>query len=209
MKKIRIVGLIVVVALLLMVGCAQKTYKEGSQVAASIQDVAQEARVGKQQVSGTVTRLDNMFNNPKGDLKKQFEAYSKSIDELEVQAKRVNDRVNTMTSKKADYLEQWDIQMASIESETVRQTAEQRKQKVEEMFTDVQRDMKAAGEAYQPFISKLNDIRTAVNMDLNRNGLNAMLPIAEKAKADAMAINTRLDGAISTLHQAAEALTKK
>ncbi len=104
---------------------------------------------------------------------------------------------------------EWDKQMASIESENIRQTAEQRKQNVEKMFANVQHEMEKAGETYQPFISKLNDIRTAMNMDLNRNGLSAMLPTAEKAKLDAAVINSKLDAAISALSDASKALTKK
>ena len=189
----------------MLVGCAQP-YKEGSQTASSIQKVEQEAQAGKEHVNSTVAALDDMFNNQQGDLKEQFKTYSKSIDKLESQANRVKKRVDAMVSQKADYLQQWETQMATIESKTIRQTAEQRRKSVEEMFTNVQREMNAAGKVYDPFISKLNDIRTAMSMDLNRNGLNAMRPIADKAKADAKVINARLDGAISALSKAATAL---
>jgi cysteinyl-tRNA synthetase len=97
--------------------------------------------------------------------------------------------------------------LSTIESETVRQTAEQRRQTVEEMFTNVQREMDEAGKVFQPFISKLNDIRTAMNMDLNRNGLNAMRSIADQARAEAKVISARLDAVISVLSKAATALT--
>ena len=46
-----------------------------------------------------------------------------------------------------------------------------------------------------------------MNMDLNRNGLDAMRPIADQAKADAKVINIRLDAAISALSKAGTALT--
>lgn len=206
MKIYRLLGFTVVMALVMMVGCA-KTYKEGSQTASRIQSVEQEARVGKEQVNSTVAALDDMFNNEQGDLKEQFKTYSKSIDKLESQANRVQKRVDTMASTKADYLQQWDAQMATIESKTVRQTAQQRRKSVEAMFTSVQSEMDAAGKVFDPFMSKLNDIRTAMNMDLNRNGLKAMRPIADQAKADAKVINTRLDGAISALTKAATALS--
>ena len=111
-----------------------------------------------------------------------------------------------MKSKKDDYLQQWGNQMATIESETVRQTTEQRRQTVEEMFADVQRELDEAGKVFQPFMSKLNDIRTAMNMDLNRNGLNAMRSIADEARADAKVINARLDAVISVLSNAATAV---
>lgn len=206
MKQYKVLGFAVVVALIVISGCA-KTFKEGSQTAASIQSVEQEARIGKEKVNTAVANLDNLFNNQTGDLKKQFEAYSKSIDDLESQAQVVRKRVDTMASEKAKYLQQWENQMATIESEAVRQTAEQRRQSVEKMFGDVQREMDAAGQAYRPFISKLNDIRTAMNMDLNRNGLGAMKPIADKARADSSIINGRLDAAISVLSDAAKALS--
>jgi chromosome segregation ATPase len=194
-------------ALIMMAGCAKMTFKEGSQTAASIQRVEQESLLVKEHVNGTVAALDHMFNDQQGDLKEQFKTYSKSIDDLEAQAKRVRSRVDTMKSQKDDYLQQWNNQLSTIESETVRQTAEQRRQTVEEMFTNVQREMDEAGKVFQPFISKLNDIRTAMNMDLNRNGLNAMRSIADQARAEAKVISARLDAVISVLSKAATALT--
>lgn len=206
MKTYRLLGFTILIALMIPIGCAQ-TYKEGSQTAASIQNVEREARVGKEQVNSTIAALDDMFNNQQGDLKEQFKTYSKSIDTLESQSNRVKKRVEAMASEKADYLQQWDTQMAAIQSETVRQTAEQRRKSVEEMFANVQKEMEAAGKVFDPFMSKLNDIRTATNMDLNRNGLDALRPVAEQAKADAKVINTRLDAAISELSKAVKALS--
>lgn len=206
MKIYRLLGYTTVMVLVILAGCA-KTFKEGSQTAASIQNVEQEARLGKEQVNSTVAALEDMFSNHQGDLKEQFKTYSKSIDKLESQAKRVRKQVDTMASQKAAYLQQWETQMATIESKTIRQTAEQRRKSVEEMFSNVQREMDAAGKVFDPFMSKLNDIRTAMNMDLNRNGLNAMRPVADQAQADAKVINARLDGAISALSKAVTDLT--
>lgn len=206
MEKYKLLGLAILFSLMVPIGCAQ-TYKEGSQTAASIQNVEKEAWVGQQQVTSTVTALDDMFNNQQGDLKEQFKTYSKSIDDLESQSKRVKKRVETMASQKTDYLQQWDAQMSTIESDAVRQTAEQRRKSVEQMFDNVQKEMEAAGKVFDPFMKKLNDIRTAMNMDLNRNGLAAMSPIAEQAKTDAKMINTRLDAAISELSKAVKALS--
>ena len=205
MKIHRALVTTVVLALIILIGCAT-TYKEGDQTVAGIQNVEKEARVIRAQVDATVAALNDMFNNQEGGLKMQFETYSKSIDDMEAQAKRLEKRVDAMKSKKAAYLQQWENQMATIQSEAVRQTAEQRRQSVEQMFTNVQREMDAAGEAFRSFMSKLNDIRTAMNMDLNRNGLNAMRPIADQARADAKVVNTRIDAAISELSQAAAAL---
>ena len=206
MKAKRIIELFIVMTLMTLIGCAQ-AYKEGAQTATSIQNVEKEAYVGKQQVNATITALDDMFNNQQGDLKEQFKTYSKSIDSLESQANRVKKRVDAMTSQKTAYLQQWDAQMAMIESEAVRQTTEQRRKSVEQMFDNVQKEMEAAGEVFDPFMKKLNDIRTAMNMDLNRNGLDAMRPVADQAKADAKVINDRLDAALSELSKAIKALS--
>jgi chromosome segregation ATPase len=206
MKINRLLGITIAIALVTMVGCA-KTFKEGTKTATSIQNVEREARVGQDHVNATMAALDDMFNNQEGDLKEQFKSYSKSLDKLDSQAKRVKKQGETMASTKADYLQQWDAQMATIESKTIRQTGEQRRKNVEEMFTKVKSEMDAAGKVFDPFMSKLNDIRTAMSMDLNRNGLNAMRPVATEAKADAVVINKRLDGAISTLSKAATALS--
>lgn len=206
MKMYRLVGFTFIMALIMMAGCAKTVFKEGSQTAASIQRVEQESLLVKEHVNRTVAVLDQMFNDQQADLKEQFKTYSNSVDDLEAQANRVRSRVDTMKSKKDDYLQQWSNQMATIESETVRQTTEQRRQTVEEMFADVQRELDEAGKVFQPFMSKLNDIRTAMNMDLNRNGLNAMRSIADEARADAKVINARLDAVISVLSNAATAV---
>ena len=96
--------------------------------------------------------------------------------------------------------------MATIKSDSVRQTSEQRRKSVEKMFSTVQRELDAAGESFQPFMDNLNDIRTAVNMDLTRNGLTAMLPVADKARNAGKMVNARIDAAISALNNAATAL---
>lgn len=206
MKINRLIGITIAIALVTMIGCS-KTFKEGTKTATSIQKVEREARVGQEQVNATIASLEDMFNNQEGDLKEQFKSYSKSLDKLDSQAKRVKKQGDNMASAKADYLQQWDAQMATIESKDIRQTGEQRRKNVEEMFTKVKSELDAAGTVFDPFMSKLNDIRTAMSMDLNRNGLNAMRPVANEAKADAMIINKRLDGAISTLSKAATALS--
>lgn len=41
-----------------------------------------------------------------------------------------------MASAKADYLQQWYAQMATIESKSIRQTGEQRRKNVEERISD-------------------------------------------------------------------------
>ena len=120
MKIHRVLGPTAFLAFIILIGCAT-TYKEGTQTVAGIQNVEQEARVARAQVDTTIAALDDMFNNQQGDLKMQFETYSKSIDDMEAQAKRVRNRVDTMKSRKAAYLQQWDKQMTTIESKAVRQ----------------------------------------------------------------------------------------
>ncbi len=206
MKMFRGIGFISILALMMLAGCANKSFKEGSQAAEGIQKVEQEARAGSVRVDATIAALDDMFNNQQGDLKMQFKTFSKSIDSLEAQGERVKKRADTMASKKTDYLLQWDQQMATIKNDSVRQTSEQRRKSVEKMFSTVQHELDAAGESFRPFMDNLNDIRTAVNMDLTRSGLTAMRPVADKARNAGKMVNTRIDAAISALSNAATAL---
>ncbi|WP_163337603.1 DUF2959 family protein [Desulfopila sp. IMCC35008] len=207
-REVLILRVILIVAVMFIAGCGGKNYKEGSEAADSIQDVEQEAIVVRERVNATVKALDNMFTN-KGNLKKQFKTYIKSLDELESQEKRTRKRIKTMASRKADYLKRWESQMATIDNKTLRQTAQQRRRSVEEMFANVKKEMEAADRVFDPFIQKLKDIQTAMNMDLNRNGLNAVRSVAVEAKEDARKINGRLDAAISELSRAVKALSTK
>ena len=206
MKIKKLLAVTLVVCSGVLCGCA-KNYKEGTRTAAGIQNVGQEALAGKSLVETTVAALDDLFNNEQGNIKDQFKTYSKAVNNLESQSRKVRKRVETMASRKADYLKQWDAQMTQIDSVAIRQTAEQRRIHVEEMFSKVHNELDVAAKSFRPFMSKLNDIKTALNMDLNRNGLNALKPVANQAKVDARIVTTHLDKVISTLDETAQALT--
>ncbi len=189
-----------------VVGCGKKSYDEGTQAALSIQNVEQELRMGKKQIESTMNAMEAMFAARGDHLKKQFKVYSDSVDDLEKLRKTVTKRLDTMVKKKADYLKQWSEQMQTIENTSIRETSEKRMASVEQMFASVQTEISTIGETFNPFMKKLNDIRTAMNMDLNVNGLQAMRPIADQAQADADTIAAGLDSAVSVLNSAVQAL---
>ncbi|WP_028582361.1 DUF2959 family protein [Desulfogranum japonicum] len=207
MKTLYTFGVACFLAMVFVAGCTKTSYQEGIQAADSIQSVEQELRVGKKQIETTTKAMEAMFMARGPHLKKQFRVFSDSIDDLEKSRKTVAKRLDTMRKKKADYLKQWSEQMQTIESAAIRETSEKRRENVEQMFATVQGELSAVGETFAPFMGKLNDIRTALNMDLNENGLQAMRSIADKAKSDAQNITTRLDTTISVLKSTVSALS--
>ena len=58
---------------------------------------------------------------------------------------------------------------------------------------DLSQTGKVAGDAYEPFISDMKDIRTYLSNDLTTGGLRKIEPTIEKARRDGAALQKALD----------------
>lgn len=173
----------------LLGGCATAGHQRAGSAAASL-------RQGAEQLSRSATHLDNalvslaaLLDAPAGDLKPQFNTYQTSANRLESAAREFHSRWLAIQRQANAYLQQWDSDLALIQNADIRQRSAARKGEVQEQFN---RTQTAAGKLradWEPVVSDLKDLRTALGADLTPAGVDNLR--AEGRRVSARGVRLR------------------
>jgi len=93
-----------------------------------------------------------------------------------------------MRTKGQAYFTEWEAEQAKINSEDIKTRSVQRRAEVEQTFSRINDKSQTLKDAYQPLMSDLKDIRTALNNDLTPGGVAAIKPIADRVNKEGVAV---------------------
>ncbi len=198
LNPIRIVARLALGGLLglLLVGCSTGRASKGNAAAVSLQRAAAEVQAESNAVELAMKALNELQNEPGGDLRQPFRHYGQAVDRLESAARKTAATGNRMAQRNTAYLAAWDKTLQEIDYEHIRQLSETRKGEVSQRFQAVNQKYRDSQEAVQPLIAYFRDIRTALSTDLTAGGIQSLKEIAENAGRNASKVQT----ALATLH---------
>lgn len=197
MKKFKSTHLVsavsLAVAIAALAGCSSEPASPAARTGAKITDAADKINEGSAKIDMTLAALNDLVSNPSGDLAPKFQKFNASVDELQVTAIGVSNRVAEMRTSGTDYFKDWDQQIAQIKNEDIKNRSADRKNQVQKEFTDIKLAYTQASMAFRPFMSDLTDIQSALRTDLTAGGVSAVKGAAEKAKADGAQLKSSVD----------------
>ncbi len=182
-----------------VVGCTSTGYQKGDVAAVSMQKAATEVQLEGKAMNQTVACLQDLVQQPNGDLRPAFKRYSKSLDHLIAAAQRTEDTGRRVREKNVAYFQAWDRQLQSIDYQHIRELSEARKSEVTNRFDAVNRRYEESQAAVQPLISYLLDIRKALSTDLTPGGINSLKGIVQNANDNVVKVQTALDALTAEL----------
>jgi hypothetical protein len=201
MKQIKPIHLVSTVALAaafaVLAGCSSEPVSPAAQTGAKITEAADKINEGSGKIDGTLAALNDLVNNPQGDLAPKFQKFNVSVDDLQSTAIGVSNRVAEMRASGNDYFTNWDQQLAQIKNEDIKSRSAERRNQVLKEFTDIKLAYTQAGMAFRPFMSDLRDIQSALRTDLTVGGIAAVKGAADKANADGAELKTSVDALAS------------
>lgn len=197
MKKNKIIGftrqLTVIAALAALAGCASKgNYEQGAATGAGLRDVADKIAAGNDRIDGTMGALNDLVNNPQGDLVPKYKNFNDKVGDMQGLATDIKQRVADMRATGNQYFAKWNEQIATIKNQDIKNASTQREAQMQKQFMDMKRGYAQVQIAYGPFISDLKDIQTALSTDLTEGGLSAVKGATSKANTDAGALKDSL-----------------
>lgn len=189
----------IVLATLILVGCSSTPYRKGDAAAISLQDAASNVQGQSRALEVAMGTLDDLVNKPEMDLKPQFKRFSKSVDTLAANARRNNRSEDRISKKSAAYFEEWNKQLARMNYDVVRERSQARKNEVTKYLDSVDQRYREAQDAMGPLLSYLYDVRKALDNDLTPAGVEAIKPIAGRARENADKVQLALGRLTSEL----------
>jgi hypothetical protein len=173
-------------------GCASDNYHKGAGTATALTHSSDLITKGSGQIDVSLAALHDLVSNPQPDLRKQFDVYVHSVDNLGSTAKEVTESTEAMKVQGAGYFAGWDHEIALMQNEDIRNRSEARRSEVAAKFDRISRQYDAASLAFQPYMSDLRDVQKYLSTDLTGGGLAAIREIATKTTNDAAPLKETL-----------------
>jgi len=184
----RILPFTLVAISLIGVGCSSG-YNKGTKTSESIMSTADQLAQGREQIDKVNASLTNLSNaQPGQDLRPLYKDYSSNVDKLDSIAADVRKQAEAMRSKGQAYFHEWETEQAKINNEDIKTRSVQRRAEVEQAFSRINDKSQRLKDAYQPLMSDLKDIRTALNNDLTPGGIAAIKPIADRVAKETVVV---------------------
>lgn len=179
-------------AVVLATGCASTGNDKAASTSKSLTKSSRMIEKGSTLIDQTLAKLNDLVSNPKPDMRKQFDAFNSSVNDLGSTDLAVACQAKEMKAKGADYFENWDKETAQIRNEDIRQRSEARQHEVAANFARISQQYDETKTAFEPFMSGLRDVQKFLGTDLTAGGLVAVKDIAAKANRDAVPVKESL-----------------
>ena len=174
-------------------GCASTGYDKAGGTSTSTEKAAQIIEKSSTQVDQVMAALSDLVNNPGAYLKVQFQKFNLAMNDLESSVKTVHSRVADMQKQSDDYFKNWDAELAKIQNEGIRRSSAERRKAVAAQFDAVQASYNQVKTNFDPFVSDLKDVRTALSTDLTTGGVASIKGVVASAAKSAVPLRKSLD----------------
>jgi hypothetical protein len=168
----------------LLAGCTSSGYRKADQTAASLQEAARGIDDTLPPFDAVLVALNDLVDTPDADIAPQFQAYSSAVSLLETQVQAANVHADAMQQEGLAYFQKWNQERSKIENGRLRIRSLDRKLEVAAEFEAARASYAQFRADFDPFISDLKDIRTALATDLTPGGLESVRSLAGKANTN-------------------------
>lgn len=184
-----------------VVGCASdRGYTKAAQTSASLDDLAAELEASSLQIERTMLAQRNLMNAT-GDLRRPYERFTKSIDNLEDAADDVTGVRNEFQANRTAYLDAWETQMVSVRSPELRERGEERRIAARDDFRSLNEEINRLKDDYDQLVIQLRDMQRYLNVDLNQESLREFRKMAEDSQDLAKQLQDDIDDVVAQIRE--------
>lgn len=201
-------GLIGVLCLsVVMSGCSGGGVKRADKAVASAGTLKAEYANLKSQVDTIQGSLDRIVTSKDRDLRSAFEAYQAGLKKLNSQGKKIVSRSADLRKNSKRYISQWEKQMQTVQNPALREKAMERSAQASAQFEQARDELERIQRDYNKFATDLNDIKLALENDLNPAGVETIEDVITQAKEDAGPVIEDIDSIMTALDKITAALS--
>ena len=171
------------------------------QLAKSMQDVRLETAQTSGQLAATLSSLNFLSKQTKGDLRPTYEKFCAEVVKTQSAAEVTRTRVRWLESDGQQYFRGWQDSINSIANESLRKKAQKRLNAVQEQYDEVKESLNVAARKFAPFLSNLTDIQKALATDITPGGVKAIRSTVRSANWDHQFVDKAIKSALKDLEK--------
>jgi hypothetical protein len=182
-------------------------YKLADKVGASIAEFRDEIVNVKKEVDVTMAALDKIVTTATTDPRKAFREFEKAVPRIDAAAQKAKKRAEDMKAKGQAYFQQWEKELTSVQSMTIRQLADERKSTLQGNFGNIKTVMEPARDQFTGWLANLKDLQKYLSNDLTIGGVDAAKDLIAKTKNEGQSVQQSMDKVIAELNTIVATLT--
>lgn len=188
---------------------AATTRASQEQLAASIKEARAEAARTSEQLKATLSALNALTKQGKGDLKPAYNAFAAEVPKTEAAAASTRTRVQWMAGDGRQYFKNWQKTVDGVANESLRKKAQKRLDVVQKSYNKVEVSLKEAGEKFKPFLSDLTDIQKTLAADVTPGGVKAVRSTVSSANWNHQSVDRAVKAALKEMDKMAKSLSSE
>jgi hypothetical protein len=154
---------------------------------------------GKDQVDRTLQSLSQLTDPNTGDLQTAYKNYGTQVDRMKQHAAQTKVDADAMRQTREAYFAKWDQRISQTDNPTIRAEAEATRARLRSGQDKLIADSALAKEAYDPFITDLEDVRKFLANDVTKDAISVLSPTAKKAQENGKLLKQRIDTLVADL----------
>jgi chromosome segregation ATPase len=180
------------------VASAQEGVKETEQFIKAGEKTSESIAEAKQQMQTTLTNYSELLGKSATDMKDSYKKLVKNIKETDEKIADARERVTKMQETGKTYFDGRAVTIKKIQDPTLQTQAQERLTASQRGFDGVLTSLRQTRESLDPVRKELGDQVKYLESDLSPSGTASLKPQAEKTKAGASDVFTKLDEAVRT-----------
>ena len=188
---------------------ASATQASQEQLATSIKEARVEATRTSEQLKATLTALNALTKQTKGDLRPAYNAFAAEVPKTEAAATWTRTRVQWMAGDGRQYFKNWQKTVDGIANEKLRKKAQKRLDAVQVDYNKVEVSLQQASDKFKPFLSDLTDIQKTLATDVTPGGVKAVRSTVSNANWNHQFVNRAVNAALKDMEKMEKALSSE
>lgn len=175
----------------------------------SIEEFHKELSKNLNQLTETLTALNQIAKTGEGDLCKPYKNFVKQLNRTTDNSRSMSKHAEDMAIKGREYFDTWEKELSNIINSELRAKGEERRGELSKTFNHIISLAQEVQITYQPFIIDLTDIKTALGNDLTTTGIVSLTPYITKANKNAKIVMVKLQELADEVDRATNALSSR
>jgi len=165
--------------------------RDSVRASSSLADVRAQIDATRAQLMKVSDSIDAMTAEG-ANVQAAFNSFTREVASLSASADKVRARWQDMKSRAATYMENWRKELATVSTEDVRALNAQQLEAFRADFNNLVEQARTLGEAFDPVMTRLTDLRTAMASNLSSASLSAVRPQLAATKTEIERMNNRI-----------------
>lgn len=202
----RIVQFSILILILALVGCQTTGIHKADRTVRIMNKKFAKLKGAPDEITAVTTSLNALVKEG-GDMRAEFKAFDKDVNNLIYLQDRFRKLKTDLNSSKSDLIGTWAESQFTINNDELRARSRERRSEVIARFNEVNELVTETKAVFDPWLQEVIDIRTYLESDLNPDGVASIADMAPKVSKKAKPVRSKIANLITELDKLSNEMT--